>query len=453
MRLCPRRRGHGQVRPMAQWTTAYINDLPDSAFLYIESGGEKDDEGKTVPRSLRHFPVKDADGKVDLPHLRNAIAQAPKADLPADVIEKVQAKARKLLDEKSERTSAATTIADGVVALSVVISNKTPPSEFRIFKRGANETTKGTFVYNAQSEGDVLSRLKKDGRTRLPIDYGHGMLAENPSPDNGRAAGWFTPEARNGELWATNIEWTAIADSMIRGGEYAHMSPAFGHDVKTRRIVRLVNVALTNLPATIGQEPIAAHDNETHTPGMGETETNMAQKLFESLGAKDEAEAIVIVAEHSRWTRGILSALGATSLDGASKALDELKGEASKVEKLTEQASHAVELADTVRKLEAEKAERDKADAERKQGELIAKLSEEGKLPPALHEWAKSLSYEQLSSFGEVAGVVAPKQSTQHKSNPVQLTDEEKRTAKMLNIPLASIEATKKAAVDAVEEG
>ena len=36
-----------------------INDLPDSDFAYIEPGGEKDDDGKTVPRSLRHYPIHD----------------------------------------------------------------------------------------------------------------------------------------------------------------------------------------------------------------------------------------------------------------------------------------------------------------------------------------------------------------------------------------------------------
>jgi len=59
----------------ATWTTAYVNDLPDSSFALVESG-DKDGEGKTTPRSLRHLPYKDAEGKVDLPHLRNAIARA-----------------------------------------------------------------------------------------------------------------------------------------------------------------------------------------------------------------------------------------------------------------------------------------------------------------------------------------------------------------------------------------
>lgn len=87
----------------AQWTTAYVNNLPDSSFLYIKSGGEKDGDGKTTPRSLRYFPYKDANGKVDLPHIRNAISRAPQANLPADVIKRVQDKARKILDEETNK--------------------------------------------------------------------------------------------------------------------------------------------------------------------------------------------------------------------------------------------------------------------------------------------------------------------------------------------------------------
>jgi hypothetical protein len=59
----------------ATWTTAYINSLGDDCFLYIESGGKKDKEGKTTPRSLRHLPYKNKEGKVDLPHLRAALSR------------------------------------------------------------------------------------------------------------------------------------------------------------------------------------------------------------------------------------------------------------------------------------------------------------------------------------------------------------------------------------------
>lgn len=59
----------------ATWSTSYINDLPDSAFAAIESGGKKDESGKTTPRSLRHYPHHDANGKLDEPHLRAALSR------------------------------------------------------------------------------------------------------------------------------------------------------------------------------------------------------------------------------------------------------------------------------------------------------------------------------------------------------------------------------------------
>ena len=83
----------------AVWSTKYKNDLPDSAFMYIEPGGKKDSEGKTTPRSLRHFPYKDANGKVDIIHVRNAIARIPQAKIPASLKSKLQKKARTILAE------------------------------------------------------------------------------------------------------------------------------------------------------------------------------------------------------------------------------------------------------------------------------------------------------------------------------------------------------------------
>lgn len=93
------------VAERATWTTAYQNDLPDSAFLFIESGGSKDSTGRTEPRSLRHFPVRDANGDVDLPHLRNAIARIPQSNAPGLTPEKkssLQDRARGMLEEASK---------------------------------------------------------------------------------------------------------------------------------------------------------------------------------------------------------------------------------------------------------------------------------------------------------------------------------------------------------------
>ena len=81
----------------AAWTGKYVNDLPDSAFLYVEPGGKKDSEGKTVPRGNRHFPYKDANGEVDLPHLRNALARIPQSNVPASVKKRCTARAKSVL--------------------------------------------------------------------------------------------------------------------------------------------------------------------------------------------------------------------------------------------------------------------------------------------------------------------------------------------------------------------
>jgi hypothetical protein len=61
----------------AEWDTAYVNDLPDSCSAVILSGGEKDADGKTTPRSLRKLPYRKSTGAIDLPHLRNALSRLP----------------------------------------------------------------------------------------------------------------------------------------------------------------------------------------------------------------------------------------------------------------------------------------------------------------------------------------------------------------------------------------
>lgn len=87
----------GGLTMRATWSTAYMDDLPDSSFLIIEKGGKKDSEGKTTPRSLRHFPVKDKNGKVDLPHLRNALSRIPQSNLSSDLKAEAERKAKALL--------------------------------------------------------------------------------------------------------------------------------------------------------------------------------------------------------------------------------------------------------------------------------------------------------------------------------------------------------------------
>lgn len=74
---------------MAELSSAAINDLPDSAFAYIEPGGVKDPSGKTAPRSKRHFPVHDE------AHTRNALSRAPQSPFGKLAMPKIMSAARK----------------------------------------------------------------------------------------------------------------------------------------------------------------------------------------------------------------------------------------------------------------------------------------------------------------------------------------------------------------------
>lgn len=74
---------------MAAISTSEANDLPDSAFAYIEPGGTKDSEGKTTPRSLRHFPVHDA------AHVRNALARASSSPFGEKAMGRIRSAAKR----------------------------------------------------------------------------------------------------------------------------------------------------------------------------------------------------------------------------------------------------------------------------------------------------------------------------------------------------------------------
>jgi hypothetical protein len=79
----------------AEWTAAYINDLPDSSFAVIEPAYPE----KTQDKQCRHLPYKDKDGTVDLDHLRNALARMNQIEPVTDSIttDDLRAKAQSVL--------------------------------------------------------------------------------------------------------------------------------------------------------------------------------------------------------------------------------------------------------------------------------------------------------------------------------------------------------------------
>jgi phage I-like protein len=145
------------------------------------------------------------------------------------------------------------------ISLAVdVTSEGEPPREFRIFTKGEVKTRKGAFIFDEQAALDVTAEATEFGN-EFPLDYAHSMfsaLAPNPAESH-KAAGWFKPEIREGELWATSVTWTPDATKYLKNREYRYISPTFEH--KDKRVTRLLNVALTNIPASHKLEPLMAH--------------------------------------------------------------------------------------------------------------------------------------------------------------------------------------------------
>lgn len=194
------------------WTTAYVNSLPDSSFAFIGSGGSKDSEGKTTPRSLRHFPYKDAQGHPDAAHVRNALARIPQSNVPdsakASALAKVQAAAKQLGIQTSEGKSLMDeTVADALVYYGGAVKalgdgrlggylvefsdpetrTGSPDLDLDFFAGDTDydlEDNKSATVYYDHGRDPVLKRRKLAKATMRPDDVGVWVETQLALRDN-----------------------------------------------------------------------------------------------------------------------------------------------------------------------------------------------------------------------------------------------------------------------------
>lgn len=313
-----------------------------------------------------------------------------------------------------------------------------PPKEFRIFAAGRNSSYKGSYLFDALAADAVLADLREHGQEYLAIDYNHASTFTMFSPDpakSGEAAGWFKPELRNGELWATSVDWCNEAKGRLKEKKYRYHSATFRTDDKDERIVSLRCLALTNTPAIHGQEALMSQ--ETPDPDAPQ-ETTMDKKLIAlSLGLPAEATDAEIQAA--------LSA-NATAL----KQFGQLTGKNTPAEILgvltawQQGAARAETLSQEIATLR--KTQEDAARLA-----LLDQGAKEGKLPPALAEVAKTWSVEQLQAYLKAAVPLVPlSQHTPPKAgNPatrqVELTQEDLEVAAQMGLDVEKLKARKQA--------
>lgn len=220
------------------------------------------------------------------------------------------------------------TILNALPGGSVTDIGYAPPTEFKIFSFGQTGTSKGDFDFT-DADADACMSVYADQGNRLTIDYEHMALA-NP-PVIAPAAASFVIEKRNDGLWATDIHWSPKATEMLRNKEYLYFSPAFVADEGHPK--RLLNLALTNIPATKNMAPLVAANL---------IEEPMMKTVLSALQLKEtanEAEALNAVVKLNDEHRRLLSATGKDSIDEAIGAVVALKAQAERAEQLSAELS------------------------------------------------------------------------------------------------------------------
>lgn len=212
--------------------------------------------------------------------------------------------------------------------LPIPYSEGDPPTEIRLFAAGENATTKGAIRFTSRSAKLVEREYVARGVEKF-ADYEHrSLLPLDRQPEHATdAAAWYRLDVRDGALWATDIRWTPRAAQKVRERELRYFSPAVEIDPKTREVVRFVNFALTNDPATLNLPALVAASEGVP---MEEKMMKFADAMKSCMSAMESGDA--------EQTKAAMSALKA-ALAEAMPEEPKAEGETPKVEIEMEKAT------------------------------------------------------------------------------------------------------------------
>ena len=291
--------------------------------------------------------------------------------------------------------------------------------------------------YVTDTNGADVVALANNQRNPLPIDYEHQIIHSLKNGKEAPSAGWmeyfyFTPQG----IFA-DVRWTDKAADYIKNGEYRYISAVFAYDTDGY-VRKIFHAALTNTPALDGMEEamVAASVN------LLQEEKSMDKKLLAALCALFALKADASETEITEKVTALSAAKGKSDVD----VLDvyaKLAEKEQSVAALSTQVGNPDPAkfvpVEQVAALQADfndlkaSVETDKKDA------LITAALSQGKLSPALKDWAKSLSVEALSAYLEKAPAMAalsgePQAKTDPDQNIVALSAAEQAAARALGM-------------------
>ena len=292
--------------------------------------------------------------------------------------------------------------------------------------------------YVTDTNGADVVALANNQRNPLPIDYEHQIIHSLKNGKEAPSAGWmeyfyFTPQG----IFA-DVRWTDKAADYIKNGEYRYISAVFAYDTDGY-VRKIFHAALTNTPALDGMDEamVAASVN------LLQEDNPMDKKLLAALCALFALKADASEADITEKVTALSAAKGDSPVD----VLDvyaKLAEKEQSVAALSTQVGNPDPAkfvpVDQVVALQADfNALKTSVEADKKEALITAALSQ-GKLAPALKEWAESLSIEALTGYLDkatpIAALAGGHQANEdpNKSNVVALTAEQQAAAKMLGM-------------------
>lgn len=268
------------------------------------------------------------------------------------------------------------------------------PAEIQVIPYGIGiETPKyPPFTCDEESEALVMEAFAAR-KNDMVIDYEHQTLMGVQAP----AAGWIRTKnlVNKGKegIWAI-VEWTERARQYIANKEYRYVSPVFKARISDNKVVRLLNVALTNDPNIDGMVPLinknAAFQFETINSHKEDITMKELLKLLGLAETATEADAITAVNKLKEPVRivankGVLTALGLS--ESATEA--EITGT---IMAMKQSHGQVATLAQEVAQLKTKTAEKDAT-------ELVALAMKEGKIAPAQKDWADKYAKDDPEGF------------------------------------------------------
>lgn len=259
--------------------------------------------------------------------------------------------------------------------------------------------------YVTDTNGADVVALANNQRNPLPIDYEHQIIHSLKNGKEAPSAGWmeyfyFTPQG----IFA-DVRWTDKAADYIKNGEYRYISAVFAYDTDGY-VRKIFHAALTNTPALDGMDEamVAASVN------LLQEDNPMDKKLLAALCALFALKADASEADITEKVTALSAAKGDSPVD----VLDvyaKLAEKEQSVAALSTQVGNPDPAkfvpVDQVVALQADfNALKTSVEADKKEALITAALSQ-GKLAPALKDWAQSLPVEALSAYLEKAPAMA----------------------------------------------